>query len=170
MSARYRIIEIVTTPRLSDEFSSLLVKLYWNNRTTISRDGKNIYLTFDHLIGEKNRSFLMNLEVTKLIRDCCIFDLKQALDGETKKFEMNTLDNDCFTALTNTIEPKSATGIEQEQFYNWVRVQFPTLFYGFELWLRKNSTLTVKNTSTSEASAKVYSFMKKFILILLFYI
>jgi hypothetical protein len=100
---------------------------------------------------------LINLDVTKLFRDCCIFDLKQAaLAEDVAKFQTNMLDNECFTALTNSIGTITKSEIEQEQFYRWVRVQFPTLFYGFEMWLRKNSTLNKSNTTSQEASTSVY--------------
>ena len=96
---------------------------------------------------------LTNLDVTKLFRDCCIFDLKQALSDNMNKFENNMIDNDCFLSLTNSIGTIATSEIEQEQFYQWVRVQFPTLFYGFEMWLRKNSTL--KNNTSQGAVASV---------------
>lgn len=99
----------------------------------------------------------MNLDVIKLFRDCCMFDLKQALTDFQNKFDNNMLDNECFSALTKNVEPKSAE-IGQEQFYNWVRVQFPTLFYGLELWLRKISRLAKTHNESSEASAKVKNF------------
>ncbi|UJR25140.1 hypothetical protein I4U23_006499 [Adineta vaga] len=101
ISTHHRIIEIVSTPRQSDEFSNLLVKLYWNNRPTISRD-----------------------DVTKLIHDC---------------------------SLTNSISTSANSQMEQEEFYHWVRVQFPTLFYGLELWLRKHATSTesIKGSATN---------------------
>jgi hypothetical protein len=99
-----------------------------------------------------------------------MFDLQQALNNDVKKFDISMLDNECFSALTNNIEPTTGTGIGQEQFYNWIRVQFPTLFYCLELWLRKNSTLTISSTPTTEASAKVCHFIRKFLLIFLFHI
>lgn len=114
--------------------------------------------------------FLVNLEVTRLFRDCCMFDLQQALNDDAKKLEINTLDNQCFSALTNNIEPNTATVIEQAQFYNWVRVQFPTLFYGLELWLRKNVTLTKRSTATSEASAKVFCFIRRVFFLYFYFI
>jgi hypothetical protein len=98
-----------------------------------------------------------------------MFDLQQALNNDANKSEINTLDNQCFSALTNNIEPNTATVIEQERFYNWVRVQFPTLFYGLELWLRKNATLTKRSTATSEASAKVFCFIRRVFFSLYFY-
>ncbi len=106
----------------------------------------------------------MNLDVTKLFRDCCMFDLKQALSNDVKQFETNMLDNECFLALTKTIGTITTSEIEQEQFYQWVRVQYPTLFYGFEMWLRKNSTLATSNTASQQAAASVYCFIKTTIL------
>ncbi len=110
----------------------------------------------------------MNLDVTKLFRNCCMFDLKQAMTDDIKKFETGTLDSECFSALTNTIGTITTSEIEQEQFYQWVRVQFPTLFYGFEMWLRKNSTLAKSNAASQEASASVYCFIKTIILYIYF--
>jgi hypothetical protein len=103
--------------------------------------------------------------VTKLFRDCCIFDLKQAaLPEDVNKFQLNMLDNECFLALTNSIGTITTSGIEQEQFYRWVRVQFPTLFYGVEMWLRKNLASIKSNNTSPEASASVYYFIKMIIL------
>ena len=97
----------------------------------------------------------MNLEMTKLFRDCCIFDLKQALNDSAKKVDVSSLDGECFSALIATVEPKSATDLEEKQFYDWVRVQFPTLFYGLELWLRKHTMLAKTSTASAESSNKV---------------
>ncbi|CAF0893044.1 unnamed protein product [Adineta ricciae] len=133
ISTHHRIIEIVLSPRLSDEFSSLIVQLYWNNRSTISRD-----------------------DVTKLIRDCCVFDLKQVLSEHGSTVESNMIENNCFMALTNSIGTVENTQIEQEEFYRWIRVQFPTLFYCLELWLRKNATLA----ETTKESASNRTLMK----------
>jgi len=110
----------------------------------------------------------MNLDVTKLFRDCCMFDLKQAMINDIKTVESNMLDNECFSALTNNIGTITTSEIEQEQFYQWVRVQFPTLFYGFEIWLRKNSTLAESNAAPQEASGSVYYFIKIIILYIYF--
>jgi len=93
-----------------------------------------------------------------------MFDLKQALSNDVKQFETSMLDNECFLALTNTIGTITTSEIEQEQFYQWVRVQYPALFYGFEMWLRKNSTLAKSDTASPEAAASVYCFIKTTIL------
>jgi hypothetical protein len=93
-----------------------------------------------------------------------MFDLKQALSNDIKQFETSMLDNECFLALTNTIGTITTSEIEQEQFYQWVRVQYPALFYGFEMWLRKNSTLATSNTVSQQAAASVYCFIKTIIL------
>jgi hypothetical protein len=82
--------------------------------------------------------------------------LKQALSANMNKFQNNMIDNACFSSLTNSIGTTTTSEIEQEQFYQWVRVQFPTLFYGVEMWLRKNSTL--KNSTSQGAVASVYYF------------
>jgi hypothetical protein len=103
----------------------------------------------------------MNLDVTKLFRDCCIFDLKQALTDNFKDDQIKTLDNDCFSSLTNSIGTITTTEIEQEQFHQWVRLQFPTLFYGFEMWLRKNAILNNSNNASPEASASVCYFLSQ---------
>jgi hypothetical protein len=87
--------------------------------------------------------------VAKLLRDCCAFDLKQALDDSASTMQSNTLDNDCFSALASSIGTLAKADIEQETFCNWVRTQFPTLFYGLEMWLRKQST------ESTNASASV---------------
>ncbi len=102
----------------------------------------------------------MNLDVTKLFRDCCMFDLKQALTDNVKTFQTSMLDNECFSALTNSIGTTTTSEIEQEQFYRWERVQFPTLFYGFEMWLRKNSTLSKDSSISPGAAASVYYSIK----------
>jgi len=94
-----------------------------------------------------------------------MFDLKQAvLTEDINKYQTNTLDNECFTALTNSIGTLTASEIEQEQFYRWVRVHFPTLFYGFEMWLRQNLTLAKSKNTSQEASASVYYFIEMIIL------
>ncbi len=100
--------------------------------------------------------------MTKLLRDCCIFDLKQALTDNIKKFETSMVDYQCFMALTNSIGTITTAEIEQEQFHQWVNVQFPALFYGFEMWLRKNPTLIKNNAASQEASvsALVYCFIR----------
>ncbi|CAF4321187.1 unnamed protein product, partial [Adineta steineri] len=116
--------------RQSDEFPNILIKLYWNDRASISRD-----------------------DVTKLFRDCCMFDLKQAMANNINQFQTNMLDNDCFLALTNSIGTITNLEITPEEFSNWMRVQFPTLFYGFEMWLRKNSVLNKTNNTNQEISA-----------------
>jgi hypothetical protein len=90
-----------------------------------------------------------------------MFDLKQALMDNGNKFDNSMLDNECFLALINTIGTITTSEIEQEQFYDWERVQFRTLFYGLEMWLRKNSTLAKSNTASNEAPAKVYCFIRK---------
>jgi hypothetical protein len=83
-----------------------------------------------------------------------MFDLKQAL-ADNVALPTSTLDNDCFSALTNAIGTATTTEIEQEQFYQWIRVHFPTVFYGFELWLRKNSVLSNSNNTAQETVASV---------------
>lgn len=97
----------------------------------------------------------MNLELTKLFHDCCMFDLKQALNVNKKTLDIGQLDNDCFAALTVIVEPKTAMEFEEKQFYDWVRVQFPTLFYGLELWLRKKANASKSNTASPEQPNKV---------------
>ncbi|CAF2651461.1 unnamed protein product [Rotaria sp. Silwood2] len=136
-SSHYHIIEVVLSPTKSEEFLILLVKLIWNNRTNIPRH-----------------------EITKLFYDCCMFDLKQALTEDVTTFQTSMLDNQCFSALTNSIGTNATSDIEQEQFYQWVRAQFPTLFYNFEMWLRKHSTLSKNNKTSQEASASNRSLMK----------
>ncbi|CAF4925096.1 unnamed protein product [Rotaria sp. Silwood1] len=131
ISSHYRIIETVLSSTKSEDFSILLVKLIWNDRMSIPRH-----------------------EITKLFHDCCIFDLKQALTEDMTIFQTIILDDQCFSALTNSIETNNTTSdIEQEKFYQWIRIQFPTLFYIFEMWLRKHSTLSKSNKTSQEASA-----------------
>lgn len=84
-----------------------------------------------------------------------MFDLKQALIDDKDKFNNNILDNECFSALAKNVE-STTNEIGQEQFFNWVRVNFPTLFYGLELWLRKSSILTKTHNPSAETSTKVY--------------
>ena len=84
-----------------------------------------------------------------------MFDLKQALHDNKKTLEISSLDNECFSALTVIVEPKAANELEEKQFFDWVRVQFPTLFYGLELWLRKNVTASKSNPASSEQPNKV---------------
>jgi len=55
-SSHYQIFEIVSSTKQSDEFSNLLVKLFWNNRTSIPKDGKSIQFTVDNNI-DKFRSY-----------------------------------------------------------------------------------------------------------------
>ncbi|CAF3736750.1 unnamed protein product [Adineta steineri] len=129
-TSHYRIIEILSSIRQSDEFPNILIKLYWNDRASISRD-----------------------DVTKLFRDCCMFDLKQAMANNINQFQTNMLDNECFLALTNSIGKITNLEITPEEFSNWMRVQFPTLFYGFEMWLRKNSVLNKTSSTNQEISA-----------------
>jgi len=86
-----------------------------------------------------------------------MFDLKQALLDNAKKLEISSLYDECFSALIAIVEPRTATELEEKQFYDWTRVQFPTLFYGLELWLRKNVTPPKNNPTASEQSNKVRS-------------
>lgn len=99
----------------------------------------------------------MSLEVTKLFHDCCQFDLKQVLKQNLTIFENNILDNECFTALADSIGSNKISEIDQEQFYQWMRAQFPTLFYSFEIWLRKHVALPFSSSTAQEASGTVYN-------------
>ena len=137
MTTCFRLIEVVSTPRLSDEFINVIVKLIWNGRPSLSRD-----------------------DVTKIFRDCCLFDLKQAFIADKNHFQPNMLDNECFVALTNNIEPTTIPEIGQEQFFNWIRVNFVSLFYGLEVWLRQNvKQPTASGTSTERSTTKIYSLL-----------
>jgi hypothetical protein len=75
--------------------------------------------------------------------------LKQALPGHYT-LTSDTLDSDCFSALTNSISAATNANIDQEQFCRWMRENFPTLFSGFEVWLRKYSVLSHSSSSGQE--------------------
>ncbi|CAF3023662.1 unnamed protein product [Rotaria socialis] len=137
VSSDHEIIDSLSSAMKSEEFSMLLIKLIWNDRTSISRN-----------------------ELTKLFYDCCQFDLKQALKENVNLLQPTMFDNECFSALTNSIGTSKSSEIEQEQFYQWVRAQFPTLFYGFETWFRTNSTSSTSKKTSQEASASNCSLMK----------
>ncbi|CAF1215385.1 unnamed protein product [Rotaria magnacalcarata] len=137
VSSDHEIIDSLSSAMKSEEFSILLIKLIWNDRTSIPRN-----------------------ELTKLFNDCCQFDLKQALKENVNLLQPTMLDNECFSALTNSIGTSKSSEIEQEQFYQWVRAQFPTLFYGFETWFRANSTSSTSKKTAQEASASNCSLMK----------
>ena len=84
---------------------------------------------------------------------------------------MSTLDNDCFLALTNNICTVDNATVGEEQFYQWIRVHFPTLFYGFELWLRQHSVSSATGGYTAEktlasvnhSTAAMRSYFRSFI-------
>ena len=107
------------------------------------------------------RNSSLNLEVTKLFHDCCMFDLKQTLTDNAENFQISMLDNECFSSLTNSIGTTKTSGIEQEQFNQWICTKFPTLFNGFEIWLHKRSAMTKNNR---EETASVYCPIKIIIL------
>ncbi|CAF3558384.1 unnamed protein product [Rotaria socialis] len=96
VSSDHEIIDSLSSAMKSEEFSMLLIKLIWNDRTSISRN-----------------------ELTKLFYDCCQFDLKQALKENVNLLQPTMLDNECFSALTNSIGTSKSSEIEQEQFYQW---------------------------------------------------
>lgn len=93
-----------------------------------------------------------------------MFDLKQALNENKKTLDIGSLDNGCFSALTVIVEPKTATELEEKQFHDWVRVQFPTLFYGLELWLRKHAIASKSNPASSEQPNKVNKLIERILL------
>jgi len=131
MSKRYRLIEVVNSPRRSDEFSEIVVHLICEHRPHLTRD-----------------------DITKLFRDCCLFDLKQSLP-EHDKWSTENIDSECFNSLTNMISTSETISMTQDKFYDWIRVHFPTLFYGFELWLRKNAILPIENKKFEDSLTSV---------------